>query len=47
LVTTPGFPAQYKGQRWEKGAAFLDRLGREMELNWTFDKVYGRLLTGG
>jgi len=35
LVTTPGFPAQYKAEA-EKGAAFLDRLGQERELNWTF-----------
>ena len=35
LVTTPNFPPQYKAEA-EKGAAFLDRLGREKELNWTF-----------
>src|SRR5438552_10512213 len=35
LVTTPGFPAQYKAEA-EKGAAFLDLLGREKSLNWTF-----------
>ncbi|MGC2775779.1 MAG: NAD(P)-dependent oxidoreductase [Bradyrhizobium sp.] len=35
LVTTPAFPAQYKAEA-EKGAAFLDRLGQEKELNWTF-----------
>jgi uncharacterized protein len=35
LVTTPGFPAQYKAEA-EKGAAFLDLLGTEMQLNWTF-----------
>jgi putative NADH-flavin reductase len=35
LVTTPGFPAQYKAEA-EKGAAFLDRLQCEKELNWTF-----------
>jgi uncharacterized protein len=35
LVTTAGFPVQYKAEA-EKGAAFLDRLGREKELNWTF-----------
>jgi uncharacterized protein len=35
LVTTPGFPAQYKAEA-EKGAAFLDRLGTEKQLNWTF-----------
>jgi uncharacterized protein len=35
LVTTPGFPAQYKAEA-EKGAAFLDRLARESALNWTF-----------
>src|SRR5260370_15979410 len=35
LVTTEGFPAQYKAQA-EKGAAFLDLLGHEKELNWTF-----------
>src|SRR5437588_4920821 len=35
LVTTPGFPAQYKAEA-EKGAAFLDLLRAERELNWTF-----------
>ena len=35
LVTTPGFPAQYKAEA-EKGAAFLDLLLQEKELNWTF-----------
>ena len=35
LVTTPGFPAQYKAEA-EKGAEFLDLLGKEKELNWTF-----------
>ena len=35
LVTTPNFPAQYKAEA-EKGASFLDRLGQEKELNWTF-----------
>jgi uncharacterized protein len=35
LVTTPGFPAQYKAEA-EKGAAFLDLLRQERELNWTF-----------
>jgi putative NADH-flavin reductase len=35
LVTTPNFPAQYKAEA-EKGAAFLDRLRQERELNWTF-----------
>ena len=35
LVTTPTFPAQYKAEA-EKGAAFLDLLGQEKELNWTF-----------
>ncbi len=35
LVTTPGFPAQYKAEA-EKGALFLDLLGKEKELNWTF-----------
>jgi uncharacterized protein len=35
LVTTPGFPAQYKAEA-EKGAAFLDLLGTEKQLNWTF-----------
>jgi uncharacterized protein len=35
LVTTPNFPAQYKAEA-EKGAAFLDRLAQEKELNWTF-----------
>lgn len=35
LVMTPTFPAQYKAEA-EKGAAFLDLLGREKTLNWTF-----------
>ena len=35
LLTTPNFPAQYKAEA-EKGAAFLDLLRQEKELNWTF-----------
>lgn len=35
LVTTPGFPAQYKAEA-EAGSAFLDLLRQETELNWTF-----------
>jgi len=35
LVTTPNFPAAYKAEA-EKGAAFLDRLRLEKDLNWTF-----------
>src|SRR3954466_12204552 len=35
LVTTPGFPAQYKTEA-EAGSAFLDLLRQEKELNWTF-----------
>ncbi|CCE11750.1 conserved hypothetical protein [Bradyrhizobium sp. STM 3843] len=35
LVTTPSFPPQYKAEA-EKGAAFLDRLRQERDLNWTF-----------
>ena len=35
LVTTPGFPVAYKAEA-EKGAAFLDLLGQEKELSWTF-----------
>lgn len=35
LVTTPGFPAQYKDEA-EKGSAFLDLLRQEKDLNWTF-----------
>src|ERR1700742_2585730 len=35
LVKTPNFPAAYKAEA-ERGAAFLDRLGREKQLNWTF-----------
>ena len=35
LVTTPGFPAQYKAEAG-KGADFLDLLRQEKELNWTF-----------
>ena len=35
LVTTPGFPALYKAEA-EKGAAFLDLLAQEKDLNWTF-----------
>jgi putative NADH-flavin reductase len=34
LVTTPGFPVAYKAEA-EKGAAFLDLLRAERELNWT------------
>jgi putative NADH-flavin reductase len=35
LVTTAGFPVAYKAEA-EKGAAFLDLLRAEKELNWTF-----------
>jgi putative NADH-flavin reductase len=35
LVTTPGFPVAYKSEA-EKGAAFLDLLAQEKQLNWTF-----------
>jgi uncharacterized protein len=35
LVATPGFPVAYKAEA-EKGAAFLDLLREEKELNWTF-----------
>jgi len=35
LVTTPGFPVAYKAEA-ETGAAFLDLLRAEKELNWTF-----------
>jgi len=35
LVTTPTFPPQYRAEA-EKGAAFLERLRQERELNWTF-----------
>jgi putative NADH-flavin reductase len=35
LVTTAGFPAPYKAEA-EKGAAFLDLLRQEKDLNWTF-----------
>jgi uncharacterized protein len=35
LVTTPGFPAAYKAEA-EKGAAFLDLLRQQKDLNWTF-----------
>ena len=35
LVTTPDFPVAYKAEA-EKGAAFLDLLRAEKELNWTF-----------
>ena len=35
LVTTPGFPVAYKAEA-EKGAAFLDLLRAETELDWTF-----------
>ena len=34
-MTTPGFPVAYKAEA-EKGAAFLDLLGQETELSWTF-----------
>jgi uncharacterized protein len=35
LVTTAGFPAAYKAEA-EKGAAFLDLLRQQKDLNWTF-----------
>jgi hypothetical protein len=35
LVTTPGFPVAYKAEA-EKGAAFLDLLRQQKQLNWTF-----------
>jgi putative NADH-flavin reductase len=35
LVTRAGFPVAYKAEA-EKGAAFLDLLRAEKELNWTF-----------
>lgn len=35
LVTTPGFPAEYKAEA-EAGSAFLDLLRQEKDLNWTF-----------
>jgi len=35
LVTTPNFPAPYKAEA-EKGAAFLDLLRQDQDLNWTF-----------
>jgi putative NADH-flavin reductase len=35
LVTTPGFPVAYKAEA-EKGAAFLELLRAQTELNWTF-----------
>jgi putative NADH-flavin reductase len=45
LVTTPGFPPQYKAEA-EKGAAFLDLLTLEKDLNWTFLSP-SALFTGG
>jgi putative NADH-flavin reductase len=35
LVTTLGFPAQYKAEA-EAGSAFLDLLRQQKDLNWTF-----------
>ena len=35
LVTTPGFPAQYKAEA-EAGSMFLDLLRQDRDLNWTF-----------
>src|SRR5258708_1457502 len=35
LVTTPGFPAQYKPEA-HQGGAFRDLLRTEKQLNWTF-----------
>ena len=35
LVTTPGFPAQYKAEA-EAGSTFLDLLRQQKDLNWTF-----------
>jgi hypothetical protein len=45
LVTTPTFPPQYEAEA-EKGAAFLDLLRAEKELNWTFLSP-SALFTGG
>ncbi|MBR0777072.1 NAD(P)-dependent oxidoreductase [Bradyrhizobium diazoefficiens] len=35
LVTTPGFPAQYRAEA-EAGSAFLDLLRQVRDLNWSF-----------
>ena len=45
LVTTPGFPVAYKAEA-EKGAAFLDLLRAEKELNWTFLSPSALFVTG-
>ena len=45
LVSTPGFPAPYKAEA-EKGAAFLDLLRLQNDLNWTFLSP-SALFTGG
>jgi uncharacterized protein len=45
LVTTPGFPVAYKAEA-EKGAAFLDLLRAEKELNWTFLSPSALFLAG-
>ncbi|WP_439361252.1 NAD(P)-dependent oxidoreductase [Bradyrhizobium sp. DASA03007] len=45
LVTTPGFPAQYKAEA-EKGSAFLDLLRQEKDLNWTFISPSAQFVEG-
>ena len=45
LVTTPEFPVAYKAEA-EKGAAFLDLLRQEKELNWTFLSPSALFMTG-
>jgi putative NADH-flavin reductase len=39
-MTTPGLPVAYKAEA-EKGAAFLDLLGAEKDLNRTFSVALG------
>ena len=45
LVTTPGFPVAYKAEA-ERGAAFLDLLRAEKELNWTFPSPSAMFVAG-
>jgi uncharacterized protein len=45
LVTTSTFPPEYKHEA-EKGAAFLDRLRQERDLNWTLLSPSALLVAG-
>jgi uncharacterized protein len=45
LVTTPGFPVAYKAEA-ENGAAFLDLLPQQKQLNWTFLSPFALFVAG-